>query len=151
MLFRSDSKGKVTKWERENSSSSASAAAGADASNNVASADTNHPRANADAAFRNAPAQPAVAAGSRTGQRDSRPQADHSQDSAALSAQASQSSPVNTRPVGTSGIGNAQANDTQARARELPRTASRAPMIGVIGLLALAAAVGMRRVAAFRR
>jgi hypothetical protein len=160
-----DAQGNVTNWERENNTSTASAASSnsnADASNNVASADSlNHPSADADASLRNAPAaaQPSAAAGSLTGNRGVQNQADNSQDSAALSAQAaSQPSPVsqpssvnNNRPVGTSGAGDAQATDTQARARELPRTASPAPMVGLIGLLALAGAIGTRRLAAMGR
>jgi len=155
-----DSKGNVTNWERENGNNSASAAAAApngsaDTTNSVATAD-NHPTADADAALRNAPApaQPTAAAGSLTGNRGVQTQADNSQDSAALSANASQASPrpssVNDRPVGTSGAGDAQATDTRARASELPRTASPAPLVGLIGLLALAAAIGTRRLAAMR-
>jgi hypothetical protein len=136
-----DSKGNVTNWERDNSNAS---------SNSTASAAS-------------APAQPSAPAGSLTENRGVQTQADNSRDSAALSADASQSPSVNNRPVGTSGAGNAQATDsnrpatradqpqsTQARASELPRTASPAPMIGLIGLLALAGAVSTRRFAASR-
>jgi len=153
-----DAKGNVTNWERDNNTSTASAAASsngnASASDNVASADSlNHPAADADASLRNAPApaQPTAAAGSLTGNRGIQNQADNSQDSAALSAQSSQRSSVNNRTVGTSGAGDAQSTDTQARARELPRTASPAPMVGLIGLLALAGAIGTRRLAGIRR
>ena len=137
-----DSKGNVTNWERDNSNAS---------SNSTASAAS-------------APAQPSAPAGSLTENRGVQTQADNSRDSAALSADASQSPSVNNRPVGTSGAGNAQATDsnrpatraaqpqsTQARASELPRTASPAPMIGLIGLLALAGAVSTRRFAASHR
>jgi len=137
-----DSKGNVTNWERENSS----------ASNN------------SSASAASAPAQPSAPAGSLTENRGVQTQADNSRDSAALSADASQSPAANNRPVGTSGAGNAQATDsnrpatrfdqpqsTQARASELPRTASPVPMIGLIGLLALAGAVSMRRLAASHR
>ena len=137
-----DSKGNVTNWERENSS----------ASNN------------SSASAASAPAQPSAPAGSLTENRGVQTQADNSRDSAALSADASQSPSVNNRPVGTSGAGNAQATDsnrpatrfdqpqsTQARASELPRTASPVPMIGLIGLLALAGAVSTRRLAASHR
>jgi len=153
-----DAKGNVTNWERDNNTSTASAAASsngnASASDNGASADSlNHPAADADASLRNAPApaQPTAAAGSLTGNRGIQNQADNSQDSAALSAQSSQRSSVNNRTVGTSGAGDAQSTDTQARARELPRTASPAPMVGLIGLLALAGAIGTRRLAGIGR
>jgi hypothetical protein len=132
-----DSKGNVTNWDRDNSNSSTSAAS--------------------------APAQPSAPAGSLTENRGVQTQADNSRDSAGLSADASQSASPNNRSVGTSGAGNAQATDsnrpatraaqpqsTQARASELPRTASPAPMIGLIGLLALAGAVSTRRFAASR-
>jgi len=151
-----DSAGNVTNWDREANSSASAAnasAASVDTSNNAANADAlNHPTADADSAVRNAPAssQPTAAAGSLTGNRGVQTQADNSQDSAALSAQTNQSS-VNNRPVGTSGAGDVQSTDTQARARELPRTGSPAPMVGLIGLLALAGAVGTRRLAALRR
>jgi hypothetical protein len=147
-----DSNGNVTNWERENSNSNNS-------SNDTASA--------APAA-----AAPSAPAGSLTGNRGVQTQADNSHDSAALNADASQqassvntpSSSVNNRPVGTSGAGDAQATDsnspanraaqpqsTTARASELPRTASPAPLVGLIGLLALAGAVGTRRLAASHR
>jgi len=139
-----DSQGVVTNWERE-------AAKNANAPAAVASADTN-----ADSTVRNAPApaQPTAAAGSLTGNRGVPPEADTSHDSAALNADASRS---NSRAVGTSGTADVQATDsnraesTQARATELPRTASPAPLAGLIGLLALAGAVGTRRLAALRR
>jgi hypothetical protein len=140
-----DSQGNVTNWEREGKS-----------------ADVDAKSADADSALRNAPApaQPTAAAGSLTGNRGiaqgapERP--DTSRDSAALSADASQSN--QNRAIGTSGAGDAQATDTsrpaaqstQARAAELPRTASPAPMAGLIGLLALAGALGTRRLAALR-
>lgn len=123
-----DSKGNVTVWERETKT------------------------ADADSARRNAPApaQPTAAAGSLTGNRGIEQPADTSRDSAAFSVD-------RNRAIGTSGVGNAQATDrpvpqsTQARATELPRTASPAPMAGLIGLLALAGALGTRRLAALRR
>lgn len=134
-----DGKGNVTNWEKDNNSNN---------SNNSASA----------------AAAPSAPAGSLTENRPVQTQADNSQDSAALNANANrQSSAVNNSAVGTSGAGDAQATDsnrpasranqpqsTQARASELPRTASPAPMVGLIGLLALAAAVSTRRLAASR-
>ena len=139
-----DSQGNTTTWVRES----------ADASS--APANTS---ADADSALRNAPApaQPSAAAGSLTGNRGIEQPADSSRDSAALSADASQN---RNRAVGTSGVGDVQATDssrnnqpqsTQARATELPRTASSGPIVGLIGLLALAGALGTRRVAAVRR
>jgi len=143
-----DSNGNVTNWERDKSNS-----------NNTASA--------APAA-----AAPSAPAGSLTENRGVQTQADNSHHSAALNADASQqassvntpASSVNNRSVGTSGTGDAQATDsnrpanraaqpqsTTARASELPKTASPAPLVGLIGLLALAGAVGTRRLAASHR
>jgi len=147
-----DSKGNVTNWDRDNKT--------ADVNTSAANADTK--TADANSALRNAPApaQPTAAAGSLTGNRgvaqDSHERADTSHDSAALSADASRND--QSRAIGTSGAGSAQATDTsrparqstQARATELPRTASPAPMAGLIGLLALAGALGTRRLAALR-
>jgi len=144
-----DANGNVTNWERESTNSANSAA------NTGATADASSTLRNAPA-----PAQPTAAAGSLTGNRGAA-QSDHSNDSAALSANAQTSqAPANnnnTRAVGTSGAGNTQATDrnrpesTQARASELPRTASPAPLVGLIGLLALAGALGTRRLAAIYR
>jgi cobalamin biosynthesis Mg chelatase CobN len=130
----------VTNWDREASTASNSA---------------NTPAAPSADAIRNAPApaQPTAAAGSTAGNRGVTQEADASRDRAALNADASQSS--SNRTVGTSGAGSAQTTDspradsTQARA-ELPRTASPAPLAGLIGLLALAGAFGVRRLAAIR-
>jgi len=139
-----DSKGNVVNWERDNGNAAAAAPQASSAS---------------EASLRNAPApaQPTAAAGSTTGNRGAQAQADNSQDSAVISANASQSpavaerpSPVNDRPVGTSGVAEPQAGNTQPRASALPQTASPAPMVGLIGLLALAAAFGTRRLAAMR-
>jgi len=162
-----DSQGNVTNWDKDKSDNvTASAAPSPDANHNdVASND-------ADSALRNAPApaQPSAAAGSLTGNRGVQQPADTSRDSAGLSADASasQSSNINNnnRAVGTSGAGDVQATDsrsqrqsdnrpqpesTQARSAELPRTASPAPLAGLIGLLALAGAVVSRPLAATRR
>jgi hypothetical protein len=124
----------------EGSSSSDVAAANAAANDNVASnqADTDRTQQNAPA-----PAQPTAAAGSTTGVRGQSAQNDNS----SLSASAQS----NDR-VGTSGSTAPSAVDrapesTQARASELPRTASPAPLIGLIGLLSLAGAFGARKLA----
>jgi hypothetical protein len=122
-----DSQGNVTVWDRETKT------------------------ADADSAIRNAPApaQPTAAAGSLTGNRGIEPPADTSHDSAAFSVD-------QNRAIGTGGVGDVQATDrpvpqsTQARATQLPRTASPAPMAGLIGLLALAGALGTRRLATLR-
>ena len=138
-----DANGNVTNWERDNSNSNNS--------NNTAST--------APAA-----AAPSAPAGSLTENRGVQTQADNSRDSAGLSAHASRQSTTDNRAVGTSGAAAAQATDsnapasranqaesTSARASELPRTASPAPLVGLIGLLALAGAVGTRRLAASHR
>jgi len=147
-----DSQGNVTNWERENGNATASAAATTDRDDHKDVAAT-------DSALRNAPApsQPTAAAGSLSGNRGL-PPADTSRDSAALSADASASQyRSDNRAVGTSGAGDVQATDNsrpqsrQVRASELPRTASPAPLAGLIGLLALAGAVGTRRLAAIGR
>jgi hypothetical protein len=93
----------------------------------------------ADSTLRNAPApaQPTASAGSLAGNRGvTQPDRD-----ADLSVQS------DNRPIGTSG---AQAESTQARATELPRTASPAPLVGLMGLLALGGAVTARRLASMR-
>jgi len=146
-----DSHGNVTNWERENRN-------GKNSSNDTASAAP-------------ATAAPSAPAGSLTENRGVQTQADTSHDSAGLNANASQQASsvntpasVNNRPVGTSGAGDAQATDTNspanrttqpqsttARASQLPKTASPAPLVGLIGLLALASAVGTRRLAASHR
>jgi len=138
-----DSKGQVTNWDRDDANKSAVADnAHADAA------------ASADSTVNNAPAaaQPSAAAGSLTGVRTTTQTADNS--SSAASAQASPSFDRD-RPVGTSGVASSQTNpqpeSTQARAAELPRTASPAPLVGLIGLLSLAGAIGTRRFAAARR
>jgi hypothetical protein len=96
--------------------------------------DTQANAADADSTLRDAPApaQPTAAAGSLAGNRGP-------------------TQPVerDDRPVGTSGVVQAQPESTEARA-ELPRTASPAPLAGFIGLFALAGAIGARRFAAIR-
>ena len=133
-----DAQGQVTEWQRENKVT-----------------DSANVNADADSTLRNAPApaQPTAAAGSLTGNRGVSQEADASRDSvsADVSTQADNrsvgtSGASDNRPVGTSGV----AESTQARATELPRTASPAPLVGLIGLLALAGAVGTRRYASLR-
>ena len=120
-----DSKGQVTEWQRD--------AAGTTASGNSDSTLRNAP----------APAQPTASAGSLAGNRGiTQPE----RDTVDLTAQ-NNTAPADARPVGTSGV---QAESTQARAAELPQTASPAPLAGLIGLLALAGAAGARRLASMR-
>ena len=133
-----DSKGQVTEWQRENNTSTASNAVSADADSTVRNAP--------------APAQPTAAAGSLTGNRGTTEQADTRE-----SVTADVTAQSETRAVGTSGSSDAQApaatrqpESTQARAAELPQTASPAPLAGLIGLLSLAGALGARRFAAMR-
>jgi len=92
--------------------------------------------ANDDSTLRNAPApaQPTAAAGSLTGFRE------------APRETADVRTRSESRAVGTSGIAQ---ESTQARA-ELPRTASPAPLAGLIGLFALVGALGARRFASIR-
>lgn len=134
-----DSQGNVTNWQRDNNSADLSAANNGNAP---------------DSTLRNAPAssQPTAAAGSTTGNRGV--SADNSADQAGQSANANLS--AQNRPVGTSGSADTQSSgavsqqSTQART-ELPRTASPAPLAGLIGLLSLAGALGTRRYAIGRR
>jgi hypothetical protein len=110
--------------------------------NNNADANNHNDVAANDSALNNAPApaQPTAAAGSLTGVRGT---SDLDRDN-------------DNRTIGTSGsaanaavdTGNAQS--TEARA-ELPRTASPGPLVGLIGLLSLAAALGTRKIAAARQ
>ena len=90
-----------------------------------------------DSALRNAPApaQPTAAAGSLTGFREP-PRESVTADARVQS---------DNRAVGTSGIA-----QESTPARELPRTASPAPLAGLIGLFALAGALGARRFASVR-
>jgi LPXTG-motif cell wall-anchored protein len=120
----------------ENNSSNAShRAAQASASASAQASNTEH----------NAPAsaQPSAAAGSLAGNRG-------------VESQGSQASlnqePNNNRAVGTTGVNNqastSSANtnaNTTRRARRLPKTGSDLPLAGVIGLLSLAGAFGIRR------
>jgi hypothetical protein len=126
-----DSKGQVTEWQREG----ADVKAEASISNDTEAAST----------LRNtpAPAQPTAAAGSLTGNRGVTPA-----EPARETVTADVNAQSETRAVGTSGV--QQPESTQARADELPRTASPAPLAGLIGLFALAGALGARRFASAR-
>ena len=140
-----DSKGQVTDWERETKAQTETATntdANANAGANVS--------ADADTTLRNAPApaQPTAAAGSLTGFRET----------ARENVTADAGAQSENRAVGTSGIAQDSTpsrpaarvpESTQART-ELPRTASSAPLAGLIGLFALVGALGARRAAAIR-
>jgi hypothetical protein len=122
--------------------------------------------ADADAARRNAPAssQPTAAAGSTTGNRgvtadsqQARAEASAEIDAPESSvAQSQQSAPVadrddDARAVGTSGASRADAAQDSGQAQadrpaELPRTASPLVLSGLIGLLSLAGALGVRAI-----
>jgi len=130
-----DAQGNVTPWPREQAAADAPAVAEAAEPNSVrAQADTTTDVAD-NSALRDAPApaQPSAAAGSLTGNRG----ASHESTSASLEAQSE------PRAVGTSGNETPRLESTEARA-ELPRTASTLPLSGLIGLLSLAGALGVR-------
>lgn len=131
-----DTQGNVTPWPKESTQASANAPAQPpEAANDAANAD--------HSTLREAPApsQPTAAAGSLTGNRGVSPEPE------SQVAQAERPAPS---PVGTSGVDRNQATDTNARAQrtELPRTASPLPLSGLIGLLSLVGALGVRRAAA---
>jgi hypothetical protein len=116
----------------------------------TASASTETPAssASAESTLNNAPApaQPTAPAGSLSGNRGVTEQA---QADTSRTPSVDTRAQADNRPVGTSGV-QAQPESTQARATELPRTASPAPLVGLIGLLSLAGALGARRLAAAR-
>ena len=123
-----DAKGNVTPWERAEAGKA--------------------PGIAADSTLTNAPAsaQPSAAAGSLAGNRGVEPEARIESDAridAEPQAQAATPAPAPVRepaPVGTSGV---QQESQTARA-ELPRTASPLMLSGLIGLLSLAGAAGIR-------
>ena len=110
--------------------------------------------ADADAARRNAPAasQPTAAAGSTTGNRgvaaqaEARVDADLEREQPRQTAQAAPIPSPAPRPVGTSGSSSADAaQDSGQPARaELPKTASPLALSGLLGLLSLGGAFGLR-------
>jgi len=105
-----------------------------------------------DTTLENAPAaaQPTAAGGSLAGNRGVAPEPDIDADADRQVAQAEndqqqdQPAAEPARPIGTSG----QAEGQVARAEELPRTASPLPLTGLMGLLSLVSAAGVR---AFRK
>jgi hypothetical protein len=108
------------------------------------------PAVSAEASLENAPAaaQPSAAAGSLAGNRGITTDADADlprESDVAAGAAVAQAEPVQEiepapRAIGTSG----QAEGQIARAEELPRTASPLALSGLLGLLSLAGAAGLR-------
>jgi hypothetical protein len=150
-----DAKGNVTEWQREPASASASASRGGVIEGSPVAAEP-APQAEAESALRNAPssAQPSAPAGSLAGNRGLTTQSDNDARVSApepvaaapepaeprVSASARTQSEVE-RPVGTSGV---QAEGQVARADALPQTAGVLPLTGLLGLLSLAGAYGVR-------
>ena len=136
-----DAQGNVTEWQRESAAASAptSRAGVIDGSPVAEPAPTP-----AESTLRNAPAsaQPTAAAGSLAGNRGLTAQREEPapapEPSVSASARAQSSA---ERPVGTSGV---QAESQVARADTLPQTASVLALSGLLGLLSLAGAYGVR-------
>jgi hypothetical protein len=144
-----DARGNVTAWEKDRQ---ARVEAPSDSQGIVRESTAAGNERSADTTVSNAPAaaQPTAPAGSLAGNRGVEAQADTRDDIAAdvdtradASAQRQDSPAVAQaparRPVGTSGAGS-----QVARADELPRTASPLALTGLIGLLSLAGAMGLR-------
>lgn len=120
-----DESGKVTAWQKDNTSAPAGAAQAEAQVNQNASV----------------PAQPTAAAGSLAGNRPVQREEANRNDAVS----------DNNVSVGTSGqasAGNQVTSQGQVAASELPRTASPLPISGLLGLLSLAGGFGLR---AFRR
>jgi hypothetical protein len=117
----------------------------ADASASVSTDNAPSQSASADTSLRTAPlpAQPSAPAGSLTGTRGV---AGTSGSSSAEPARDDARASQNERAVGTSGV--AQAPAAQPAASELPKTASPLPLSGLIGVLSLVAALGVRSIRA---
>jgi hypothetical protein len=133
-----DSQGNVTEWQRESAAGEAPASsAGVITGGRL---EQGEPAA-VESTLRNAPAsaQPTAAAGSLAGNRGVPAQREESIEADRPAPRASAPADVN-RPVGTSG----QADSQVARADTLPQTASLLPLSGLIGLLSLAGAFGIR-------
>jgi hypothetical protein len=137
-----DAQGNVSAWQKEESGVSADA-------QSVQGAPV-APQSSADSTLNNAPAaaQPSAPAGSLAGNRGA---AADTRDEASAQARVQEQPEPEPAPapapseqprgVGTSG---AQAESQSARADELPRTASPLALSGIIGLLSLAGAMGVR-------
>jgi len=157
-----DTQGQTAQWQKEgtpSASASASTDSNAVQGSTGVSAEASASTASNDSALQNAPAssQPSAAAGSLTGNRGVDQQARQDTDrDAAVTPSASANSTVgtsgssSTAAVGTSGQANA--SNAQATDRDrLPKTGSELPLAGLIGLLALVAALGTRAVATVRQ
>jgi hypothetical protein len=139
-----DAKGNETEWQRETGAGEPGSGAGVIAGSPAPAADPA-----AESTLRNAPssAQPSASAGSLAGNRGLTTEREETSVSAAPapepepSVAASASAPRSERPVGTSGV---QAESQIARADTLPQTASVLPLSGLLGLLSLAGAYGLR-------
>ena len=88
------------------------------------------------------PAQPAEPAPTPV----ERPETEARQPAAPAPAPMTGSTAAQSQPTGTSGrdVATPDRADADASARELPRTASQLPLVGLVGFLALGAAVGAR-------
>ena len=142
-----DSQGNVTEWQRESGAASAPASSAGVINGSPVS---DSAQAETESAVRNAPssAQPTAAAGALAGNRGLPAQ----EEPAAVDANPAPAPPAPRvaaqaevqdrayRPVGTSG----QAESQVARADTLPQTASPLPLSGLLGLLSLAGAYGVR-------
>ncbi len=140
-----DAQGKVTEWQRESASPSASASASNTIQGNEVPPAA--PAPEAESTLRNAPssAQPTAPAGSLAGNRGLTREPEPSVEAQAdVDVSASRSVQSEPRAVGTSGVAESQV----ARADALPQTASVLPLSGLISMLSLAGAYGLR---AFRR
>jgi hypothetical protein len=146
-----DAQGQVTEWQRDQTTASPSAAQVAGTSGvgaqstmpqDTAHATTAPPDSSRDSAQANVaaaePAEPVTA------------QSDQSQQPPAdvAASRTSEPSPIadndSPQPVGTSGMQNAQQPESVDARAELPRTASPLALSGLIGLLSLAGAFGLR-------
>jgi hypothetical protein len=130
-----DAQGQVTEWQRDQTTSSASAAPVQGTSG------VSQPSAQADAAA--AQSEPAATVAAAEPEPTPAPEPAPATVAAAEPEPAPASDRAADQPVGTSGIQDSQRESVDARA-ELPRTASPLALSGLIGLLSLAGALGLR-------
>jgi hypothetical protein len=126
----------------------------------IAAVQTDDAAVSAEASLENAPAaaQPSAAAGSLAGNRGIQAEADVDADAdqAAVSAEASIEAPaadagqaqasVSTQDSRAQSVGTSGQAESQIARNELPQTASPLALSGLIGLLSLAGAVGIRAI-----
>lgn len=147
--------GYVTPGNTNASNAKPSATVASNESNNNAGASASA-SAQASSTERNAPAaaQPSASAGSLTGNRgieNQGSQASVNQEPSSTNNQSvgtSGTSANRNQAVGTTGSQNHNNNANGTRARRLPKTGSDLPLAGLVGLLSLAGALGVRRFAA---